>query len=203
MRKRAFLTLMTAVLSVPLFSQDQTAGPFGFTKGMTREQIIQLVGKDRAKPGAQEDILIVSSAPKAHPAFEEYTLAISPKEGLLKVVAVGKTIQTGDTGRELRSAFEAISTAIAQKYGQPTTHHDFCNGGVGCTGDEYWMMSLLEKNRVLADFWEIKNPPNFVTAIAIEAKALRLNQGWLSVAFEFAGWDRYVDAKKEKQNSVF
>lgn len=130
-------------------------------------------------------------------------MIVSPKKGLLKVMAIGKTIKTGDSGFEIRSAFDDISTGITQKYGKPFKTFDFCNGGVGCTDLEYWMLALLQKNRTLAAFWKSPELPNYVTAIDVSAYALSLNSGYLNCAFEFEGFHEYSEEKNAKQNESF
>ena len=65
------------------------SGPFGFEYGMTREQIIKLIGKQAVKE-TKGDTMDVTTAPKPHPAFERYILIVSPDKGLLAVSALGK-----------------------------------------------------------------------------------------------------------------
>jgi hypothetical protein len=102
-------------------------GPFGFEKGMTREQIIAIVGKDDVTL-SKGIILDVTTAPKPHPDFNRYILLISPDKGLLKVGAYGRTIETGDSGFQLQTAFKDTVDAITQKYGSPRKVFDTCSG---------------------------------------------------------------------------
>ena len=201
--KKLLLTVL--VMAVGGTATGRATGPFGFERGMTRAQIIALVGKDAVDAkGSTVDALRVTTAPKPHPAFEAYLLIISPTEGLLKILASGNTIDTGDTGSELRSAFDGIVQGVTQKYGASTHAFDLCNEGIGCSGDNVWMLGLLEKNRTLSNYWDFRqNPVNQITYISVEAKALSLNKGWVIFACEFEGWEAYVDAKKAKQNDVF
>jgi hypothetical protein len=65
-------------------------GPFGLERGMSKDQVIRLVGlnnvADRYAGGkySGSDLLILSSVPKPHGAFVTYALTISPKDGLLR-----------------------------------------------------------------------------------------------------------------------
>jgi hypothetical protein len=195
--------LMLMFLGAVLVGRSFAAGPFGFEKGMTAEQLTKLLGQNTLKPipgnpGAWK----ATTAPKPHPAFEEYLLIISPKDGLLKVVAVGKDIQTGDSGAELQSAYADIVAGVTGKYGQPRDKLDGCNGGTGCDTSQMWMLSLLEKNRYLMTTWSPNTISN-VHTIGVEAVALKLNEGYVSCAFEFDGFHEYVEAQKEKQNDSF
>jgi len=179
-------------------------GPFGFDRGMTRAQVIALVGQDAVDiEHSKDDLLRLKTAPKPHPAFDSYLLIISPEQGLLKVLGSGKTVDVGDDGADLKQAFEVVVDGLTQKYGAPTRTFDFCNGGTGCSDQQYWMMGLLQKNRKLEDFWELQGNPVHVTIIDLEATALSMNSGYVSLGYEFEGWSQYVDEKKAKQNQSF
>jgi len=107
-------------VGVPVLKKETHAlGPFGFQMGMTREQIIKLVGKSAVdQEYSKNDVLAVRRAPVSDPAFEEYELVISPTEGLLQVSALGKTIKTDSFGTELRVAYMRIVTDLTSKYGK-------------------------------------------------------------------------------------
>src|ERR1700675_3671928 len=83
------------------------AGPFGFDYGMTKNQVIALVGADKI---LKEDgpLLRVAAAPKPDENFEAYLLIISPDQGLLKIIATGKTLDTSEFGTELRVYYGAM-----------------------------------------------------------------------------------------------
>ena len=78
---------------------QEKSGPFGFEAGMTKEQIIEIVGSAAIKE-TTGDTTIFSNAPKADPIFESYALRISPEHGLLKIVALSKNISTNGLGTE-------------------------------------------------------------------------------------------------------
>ena len=197
--------LLGLVLIGSAFAQDKPTGPFGFERGMTRAQIIQLVGEDAVDiKHSHDNTLRLKTAPKPNPAFESYLLFISPTQGLLKLVASGTTVQTGDSGAELQTVFDAVVTGVSQKYGNPSKKMDFCNGGTGCTGSEYWMLSLMEKNRHISTLWDFeKQPVNSITCIGVDISALSLNSGWVTVAYEFEGWSQFVDSRLAKQNDSY
>jgi len=172
-------------------------GPFGFEKGMTLAHIVELLGKDAVHTGQQrDDVLWVNTAPESHPAFAGYILVISPENGLLKVVGVGKTVDVGENGSDLKETFDKIVKGVTQKYGMPKNRFDFCDGGTVCDSARSWMTSLLNKNRTLADVWDLANSPlDHVTGIEVEAKALKTNTGYVRYVCEFEGFSRYVEEK--------
>jgi hypothetical protein len=203
--KSSLLVLFTLLVSLVSLAQDKpAAGPFGFERGMTREQIVQIVGKDAVDAKSSTgNMMMVTKAPKSNPAFENYLLIISPTQGLLKLIAVGTTVHTGDSGMELKSAYEAVLAGVSQRYGSTEKQLDGCNGGTGCTGNEYWMLGLYEKNRYLTALWTPNSPGNSVKVVAVEAHAANLNSGWVTVTYEFEGFTQYIDATQSKQNESY
>src|SRR5208282_1476035 len=109
----------------------------------------------------------------------------------------------------LQSAYHDTIKGVESKYGQHDTAPPitFCTGDdVECSDPQYWMLGLLDKNRTVETFWTAHhtNPyPNGVAVIEVEAIAEGLNKGYIRCAFEFAGFDAYLDAAKAKQNSNF
>ncbi len=202
--KRGLIALFILLASVISLAQDKpVAGPFGFERGMTREQVTKLVGKGTPSTQNPNIVFTFTSAPTPNPAFEQYNLFFSPTEGLLKVIAVGVTISTSDTGTELRSGFTTVVSGVSQKYGQPENTFDTCNGGAGCSSESVWMLGLLEKNRTLSAYWKSAHPSNSVRLISLDAKPLGLNSGYLILAYEFTGWEAFVDEFKAKQNTSY
>jgi hypothetical protein len=58
------------------------------------------------------------------------------------------------------------------------------------------MMTLLNKDRTLADVWDLAgNPLNHVTGIEVEAKALKSNRGYVRYVCEFEGFSQYIEEK--------
>jgi hypothetical protein len=178
------------------------AGPFGFEYGMTKEQVIAAVGQSAVKK-ATSDSLEVTTAPKPHPAFESYVLVISPTRGLVKLVAIGNTIRTNGFGSEVQEAFTETQVLVVKNYGSPEKAYDFVRSGSIWHEREDWMMGLAKKERVLASFWDFVNSPTHITSMKLEAKALSSDAGFLALAYEFEGFEEYVDAKTANAGKVF
>src|SRR5580658_10556612 len=88
LRFTALIAMATAAGS----AGAQTHEPFGFRYGMTKAEAIRLVGQAAVDvKSSHDDMLVLSTAPKPYEAFENYDLIISPSNGVLKIVAVGKT----------------------------------------------------------------------------------------------------------------
>ena len=174
--------------------------PFGFRYGSSKDDIIkQLGGSSVVKTSGNQ--VTFKTAPSPHPEFDLYNLIFSPRQGLLKVVAYSKDIQTSDDGSELRDAFDRLKSGLETKYG-PSKKVDSCKGSDVDCESQFYMMQLMEKNRSLFALWA-DSPSAGNTGIVIEARALGINKGFIAITYEFPGWDQFVDEQDSKKNSVF
>jgi hypothetical protein len=202
--KIRFTLIAISVLATVALAQEPT-GPFGLHRGMTQEQVIQLVGKDAIRTdlkNSDPDALRLSRVPKSHPGFEFYSLLFSPKDGLLKIIAYGNTIDTNVFGETLHKSLLEIRDVISQTYGQPQFTNDYVKTGSIWTDPQDWMMGLLKHDRMLSAAWG-KSLPNHIFGIVIEANALSQDTGYLTLFYEFDGWNEYVDARAKKAGTVF
>lgn len=196
----SFAAAVTALASSALFAQE-ASGPFGLRRGMTQEQVIQIVGKDAVKE-VKGDVLRLLAVPKPHRAFDEYSLVFSPNDGLLKIVAYGKDIRTNGFGEAVHDSFVEIRDAIARTYGEPKFTLDHLKEGSIWTEPQDWMMGLLKEERELSSDWNT-TLPNRIHGIVLETKALSTEKAFIVLVYEFDGWNEYVDARKKKADSVF
>jgi hypothetical protein len=167
---------------------------------MTQEQVIQIVGKNAVKE-IQGDRLDLHAVPKPHPAF-------SPKDGLLNIVAFGNGITTNGFGEAVHDSFVQIQEGISKTYGPPDVSSDRVRDGSIWNEPQDWMMGLLKGERDLMAIWyktvsSTKKLPNRIIGIVLEAKASSTEQGFIVLKYEFDGWNEYVEAKKNKADSVF
>lgn len=92
-------------------------GPFGLRMGLSPEEAkVVMPSLEEAEQGS--GIYRSDSVPTPHPDFKSYLLFFSSKSGLCKIVAIGKDIQSGYTGLELRTAFDDLDKALSEKYGK-------------------------------------------------------------------------------------
>jgi hypothetical protein len=199
MKRYMILFVLAAV------SSAYAQGPFGFEKGMTREEVIKLVGQSAIAPRGQTQNpynLILNTAPKPHSAFEKYILTFSPKEGLLKIQAIGKDIDSDSSGTEVKTAYNDIVDGLNKKYGPPTQQFDNLTGQLFNEPNQ-WMMSILDKDRSVASFWNLSPPLNNVKDIMSDVNVSHTNKGYIVVRFEFTGWNKFVDSLKAAENNNF
>jgi len=177
-------------------------GPFGLKAGLDMEAVkasgtrLDAVAE---KPGWFE----AESVPTPHPGFETYFLQFSSSSGLCSISAIGKDIQTGDSGFHVRSAFESLDHALTEKYGKAKLY-DF-NSGAGSGNPEYWMMYLLQKDQTLSSVWDKEfgsTLPSDISSIGLTAAASNIDTGYLTLKYEFANIGDCVKETKARENQA-
>jgi hypothetical protein len=172
-----------------------SSATFGFYAGETRSQIIGAVGKDNILKQSG-DILEVAAAPKPDPNFETFLLIISPKQGLVKLIATGKDIDADPAGHLMKTQFTAMKTDLAKGYGDPSDNFDFLDVKATHRGTNQFMLSLTDNERSLATYWTKKDFGNQITSVSLEGNGLGNEKGYLSLEYEFAGYHNYLLSKK-------
>jgi hypothetical protein len=191
---RNLFCLAFLCFSMQTFSQEKS-GPFGFEAGMTKEQIIKIVG-DGAVKEIIGDTLLLTNVLNADRDYESYALKISPENGLLKIVAMGKEINTNGFGNELKSAYKDLKAALVQIYGKPNHELDVIRNGSIWLGPDDWMTGLLKRERVLNCSWSDIPLPNRIHVMGLDAVAKSRESGCLYLTYEFEGLEAYMKAKK-------
>lgn len=200
--------LVVAILTL-LLPAACFAGPFGFEYGMTKAQVLAIVGQQNVLKD-QDFLLRVASAPKPDDRFEAYLLLISPDRGLLKIIATGKTIDTSVLGTELRVNFGAMRDSISKKYGPPTNSYDALQPGSHMDAPGAFTESLRLKKRVLACNWDVDaekrkkagSEADHIIGVILETKGLRRNAGWLELTYEFEGFSQFYEEMTKKTEQV-
>ena len=163
--------------------------PFGLSMGTSEKALRAVIALDSVK--GQRGVFSTAHLPKSLPEFEEYTLVVSPKEGLCKVSAIGRNISTSVYGSEGKQVFDRIDEMVAEKYGRGK-RFDFLRSGSIWNEPRDWMMGLLKKERVLVSFWDPKEgsslPPT-ISNIGLELIALSTEKAYVRLSFEFFNFD--------------
>ncbi|HKW76804.1 MAG TPA: hypothetical protein VJN64_14835 [Terriglobales bacterium] len=185
-------------------STKQSDGPFGFQYGMTRQQVIDKLGKG-AIVDDSDGHLAFNTAPNPHPDFSLYVVVFSPEKGLLKVSAISNDIVTAEDGAELKSKFHYIRDALIKKYGKAEQEFDFCKGNDVECQSQFYMMELQDKNRVLSSFWSTAHSslPGHIHTILVDTKSANLHSGYITLSYEFDGWDAFMAEQNKKRDSAF
>lgn len=194
------MKLILAIVAFCSILTAQATCPFGFCPGATKADIVRLVGASSTTADTDPDSLLIEKALKPHPAFETYRLTFSPQNGLVRVAAIGITIDTNGFGFEVDSAFRDILASLSKTYGQAETF-DFTRSQGLWTAASEWMMALRTKERVLFASWQPRGKG--VQVIGLEAFALSTTKGYIKLVYELDGFSEYNKAKKAKQETVF
>lgn len=183
MRGKYLLVVVLLSLCVnTLFAQHaavRKSGPFGFERGMTKEQVIKILGR-KAIQNEGTDNLRFNTAPKPHDDFASYDLIFSRKYGLEIVTAFSKQF---DRGTELKDEYSRIKTALNSIYG---------------------VQADLEVDLV-GTAWVVK-PPNFgrINFIALTMLTDKTKEtGMLSLVYTFEGSSENLKQEEANRNSVF
>jgi hypothetical protein len=169
-------------------------GPFGFYAGESRAQIIAAIGKAAIKK-EMKDTFEVTAAPKPDAHFDTFTLILSPKAGLLKIVATGKDQNDDATGVKVRAEYEAVKTDVTTIYGPATESFDFIKSTSKHKAADEFILALTNSERTLAAYWTKSSFPNSINSISLEANGLGNDLGYLSLEFEFNGYAAYITSK--------
>ena len=177
-------------------------GPFGLKMGLSLEEAKVLI-PSLSKSEQNDWIYQAETAPVSHPDFEIYSLGFSQETGLCRISAIGKDIKSGDSGFEIRSAFESLDESLSKKYGKGKKY-DFSSSKYDSS--EYWMMYLLKKNRTLIKVWDKENKStllNNLSSIMLSAKASDMSTGYLTVTYEFENMPNCeAEAKAQKNKGL-
>ncbi len=175
---------------------------------MTKSQVISIIGHDAVKKDTTDTLggssLTVSAVPKPFREFEEYLLIFSNTDGLLKIAAIGKDIPTSEEGTELRQHYSDLKQLLSGIYSMPQEVDFLKSDNSALAEPGNFMLSMLENERDLACLWsgDKMKLKDDIGGIVLEAKASRLDTGYLELTYEFNGWGDYVDKLKADEGTV-
>lgn len=196
---RPWAALACLVLTVSTQAQDV---PFGLTPGMSKKDLIKLVGKGNISVGKDEATITILAPPRPHPDIETYKAELSDTVGLAGLMMLTKPIKTSVYGEGIRSKFYEFFDALTMKYGKPE-RQDFLRQGSSWNESKDWMMALKKNERVLMARWTVKDEQSGITAIILVANASSQESGKIALGYHFDGYDEYTREQKKKKESVF
>jgi hypothetical protein len=184
------------------------AGPFGFERGMTKDQIIALVGQNAVEKeskdfGGMQINLWVTTAPAPQKEFRKYLLTLSSTAGLLKIVAVGEMLDTSADPQLLLEHYNDQKSLLTQAYGTPTADVDSLRPGSTLNEPSEFMIGLLKKDRRLQAFWVHEKASAYkdhVTGVQLQPFAYSATNGVVDLVYEFEGFDTFRDSLDTAHN---
>jgi hypothetical protein len=200
--KKTLVLLSAMLLSVPTVA---FAGPFGFRYGESRAEVIAEIGQSHVID-SDEDSLTLNTAPRPHPDFEAYYVAFSPTKGLLKIIAYGKNIDTNQFGDRLQGSFKSTVKSLTEIYGTASIDMDDLESGSMWDQPKDWMQSLLSHDRKFCKSWHggptIRS--EHLIGIHLDARVWKgTSTGFLTLIYEFDGWEAQSAAIHARKDSVF
>lgn len=177
------------------------AGPLGLSKGMTLEELKK---QGPFVSGNQPFIYIAKTIATGHPDFVLYIALLTPGQGLCKIQAVSKDVDTSSFGSELQEKHRDLVGVLSKKYGAPTNEFNALKAGSIWNEPKDWMMGLLRKERNLDAFWSKSDKNNLsdsLEAVSLNAEASSNGKGKIKLRYDFDNVDACVEAFNSKKNS--
>lgn len=181
----AFLVLLQATA---LVAQDTTAAPpirpFGLRLGMPMAELRHSVPSMHPVQGTQA--FETATVPRPHSDFESYIILATARQGLCKVVGIGKSTMNDAYGEQLRSIFDRLVAALTEKYGEPQRLDNLRAGSIWNEPRD-WMMSLRQNERTLFVLWPQQGQDSVgpgVRGVVLEARATSSNSGYVRLTYE-------------------
>ncbi len=198
--KRLLVVLVVVIFgTVPAVAGD---GPFGLNAGMSLDEVKAAVGGALKKETSQVGVWSTATVPKPSPMFETYIFMLSNKTGLCKVTAVGSDVKTGSHGIELRQQFDKMRGLLDGVYG-PGKVTDQLAHGTMWKEPQYFMMSLVQKERFLISLWMSGPYKSGITNVMLKAGATSGHSGYLLLHYEFDNFVQCQAALEAEQQGVF
>jgi hypothetical protein len=180
-------------------TKQSEARLFGFEAGMSREQIVLLVGSGSVDTkNSKGDTLWLNAAPRPSTAVAKYVLVISPSRGLVKLITTSDALQADSEGSKLRVAFDTAASALSKEYGTPTQQIDSCTEWPGIC-ERLLASLLLAGERRLANHWNLEEPIDSVYTVHVEAIGKDIASGWVVTLYELNGFHQYENEKASKR----
>lgn len=196
--KKVTLCVLALLMAAYAFCQPWD-GPFGLKMGLTFNQ---LKAVDPGIEKLDENNYKMTKVPKPHRDLESYYVTISPTSGLAKVGALSANISSNGYGFDVRSKYESLRDALAEKYGEYKEIDMLMPGSIWDDPDDF-MMALLMKDRYLFCLWGRDNGstlPSYIYGVALSTTGLNSNTAYLSLVYEFSNYAMYIEELKIKDS---
>ncbi|WP_157315364.1 hypothetical protein [Chitinibacter sp. GC72] len=175
----------------------QYDGPFGLAASISREELVHTFGFTPSKTSAT---LLQGTPPKPSNLFTEYSVIVSKKSGLCKIVAYTPELEFNDNGDQIKERTDSIAETLAVKYSKGK-HYKYVKGSY--TEPEFWAMAAKEDQAVYAYVWEesalSKIDPNLGFLSVEVASYGDYKTGQVKVIYQYKNMDDCVKESKESQ----
>lgn len=126
------------------------AGPFGFSMGMTLDEIT--LACDGTEPKHIADDRYYVQPVKSHPLFDGYVVWVSETSGLYYIKGISKGIKANGYGTEVKQEFSKLLSPLERKYGKFKKIDDVEKDTLW-DKEEFWMHSIARGARTYGATW--------------------------------------------------
>jgi hypothetical protein len=152
-------------------------GPFGITIG---SDVASLGCEKLLSPGFYR----CKSVPRPLKDFASYTVEYHKSTGICRVKGIGRDIQTNKFGDPIRDIADDFARQIEHTYGG-AQKIDRLVSGSSWTGNENWIMSMLQGERLYSYTWEGSKMKNRMEHIRVTLNPRTLNIAYVVAEFQF------------------
>ena len=180
---------------------ESQADVFGLKKGMTVEQIRALkFGKLTKIMDTPEQFWEVRT-PQTPRDAQIATFVLVPGKGLLKVAFLWR-VDSNTYGDGVKEKFHELRTILSDKYGKGETV-DYLKEDSQWKEPHFWMQTLADKERVLE--WVLIGgiTKNELTCIGISTIGSTAFEAYITLFYEFEGWNEHTKARDKKEAEQF
>lgn len=174
--------LIVTVLLGALLTSAAAAGPFGINQGDKLEQL----------PGATSlgnRMFQLSSVPKPHPLFTDYSVELVDDLGVCRVNASSELFKDDKFGLNAKQRYGEVKAQLTSLYGKGGDGEgEFLRDGAIWDGPQEFVMSLKQNERVHQTWWSKKDGSKLkdaVKTIALAIKGLDANTSMLVLQYAF------------------
>lgn len=191
------LIISLALLSLPAFAADGDEALFGLRWGMTVAEV-KAAGVTLSKTRGDRNLETykASSMPKNLSDFESYSMVFADGR-LVKIWGLSKDIANDPSGSAGKERFEALRTALIQKYGQPKLNSQTVGNKLFKEYDEFYQCLAYSGCGLWVSTFGTPDKD-----LSIELKGLRRGTGYVDITAEAKPqWGQALEVYKSRKNS--
>lgn len=185
-------TVTLAILMLWVLSPNADAQVFGINMGQKAASLDGAVEIKEARGRATRQYT-VKTVPLPHSEFESYSVWETTKQGICRVVGIGKTHSADKLGFSVRRAFDGLDAALTAKYGVSEKYDFLHPNSIWSEADDF-AMSLRMKERSLLKFWVVN--AGTIGTIGLTTYAVSSTDTYLKLAYDFTNLEDCVAEDK-------
>ncbi|MGL4982499.1 MAG: hypothetical protein ACRC4W_06585 [Treponemataceae bacterium] len=197
MKKKVFVFILSA-----FFVCSSFAGPFGFNRGMSVEEM-EL--NCRKKMILIKDDLYRIFPKKRYENLDKYYARVDKDLGLYSLMIDTSSIKFKKNGEAIKSRFNTIVENLETVYGRGEII-DYKKKGAFWKKERDWMLGSLNKQSKLSSTWSAetgqKLPPE-ITYISVDVSSKTKKKGFISLYYLFSNFSDVDTKQKERDRNKY